>query len=374
MAKWHIITGEYPPQAGGVSHYTHQVVQALARNGEEVNVWVPRSKDQTRTSADPALAIHELESHFRIRDLRRMSKHMKDSDANTRVLIQYVPQAFGFKSLNIFFCLWVAAQSRMSPWIMFHEVAYPISISQPAKHNLLGIVHRLMAVILKNSAKRILISTSAWEPLIGPRCEWLPVPSTIAPDTEEAETSSIRRHYGKSGLLMGHFGTFNERITALLDGAIPLVLEQSALTNVLLMGSGSKEYAARLTSANPKRSSRIYGTGPLPARSISRHLSACDLLLQPFVDGVTTRRTSVMAGLSHGCAVVSNAGHLTEKFWRSADALALCKAPDPSELAEKSLCLLLDPPARLALGQRGLKLYEAKFALEHTMRSLLQRA
>jgi len=38
---WAIITGEYPPQAGGVSDYTRIVAEALVAAGDEVHVWTP---------------------------------------------------------------------------------------------------------------------------------------------------------------------------------------------------------------------------------------------------------------------------------------------------------------------------------------------
>src|SRR5688572_2254207 len=38
---WTIITGEYPPQSGGVSDYTCMLAHALAQDAEAVDVWCP---------------------------------------------------------------------------------------------------------------------------------------------------------------------------------------------------------------------------------------------------------------------------------------------------------------------------------------------
>src|SRR5262249_40199976 len=38
---WHLITGAYPPQPGGVSDYTHLVASGLAEAGDMVHVWCP---------------------------------------------------------------------------------------------------------------------------------------------------------------------------------------------------------------------------------------------------------------------------------------------------------------------------------------------
>ena len=45
MSVWHIVTSEYPPDVGGVSDYTRQVAEGLARMGDEVHVWCPRAAE-----------------------------------------------------------------------------------------------------------------------------------------------------------------------------------------------------------------------------------------------------------------------------------------------------------------------------------------
>ena len=41
VTRWVILTGEYPPQSGGVSDYTRLVVEGLAAVGDEVAVYAP---------------------------------------------------------------------------------------------------------------------------------------------------------------------------------------------------------------------------------------------------------------------------------------------------------------------------------------------
>ena len=38
---------------------------------------------------------------------------------------------------------------------------------------------------------------------------------------------------------------------------------------------------------------------------VSADLNACDLLLMPYLDGASTRRGTLMAGLAQGCALVT---------------------------------------------------------------------
>jgi hypothetical protein len=39
---WRLVTGEYPPQHGGVGDYSAQLAAGLAREGHEVHVWCTR--------------------------------------------------------------------------------------------------------------------------------------------------------------------------------------------------------------------------------------------------------------------------------------------------------------------------------------------
>jgi glycosyltransferase involved in cell wall biosynthesis len=52
----------------------------------------------------------------------------------------------------------------------------------------------------------------------------------------------------------------------------------------------------------------------LPAADVAGCLAASDLYLSPFVDGVSTRRTTLMAALQHRLAVVGTRGHFTDRI------------------------------------------------------------
>ena len=103
---------------------------------------------------------------------------------------------------------------------------------------------------------------------------------------------------------------------------------------------------------------------------VAAHLRACDLLLQPYADGVSSRRTSVIAGLANRVPVVTNLGALSEPLWASAGA-AVVPGPDPAALAAAAAAVLVLPPeSRLALAARGAELNRTEFAVERTIARL----
>jgi hypothetical protein len=90
-------------------------------------------------------------------------------------------------------------------------------------------------------------------------------------------------------------------------------------------------------------------------------------LVQPYPDGVTTRRTSMMTALTTSVPVLTTTGPLTEPVWVQSSAVALAPAGDVPALVDAAAALAGDPEARAALGARGRDLYDERFALHVTI-------
>jgi hypothetical protein len=85
-------------------------------------------------------------------------------------------------------------------------------------------------------------------------------------------------------------------------------------------------------------------------------------MVQPYPDGITARRTSAMATLAQGCAVVSTRGRLTEPLWDRLDAAELVAVADVATFVATTEALLVDPARRHALGTRARAAYQATFS------------
>ena len=139
----------------------------------------------------------------------------------------------------------------------------------------------------------------------------------------------------------------------MLQGALTQVLNGDPGIAAVCVGSGSDEFVRSLSGTMPTIRERIHGTGRVSASDAALTLSACDLLLQPFPDGVTTRRTSIMAeprqrarGRDHD---------------RSPDRARVGRRPGPSRLPTRDTdafvaaarTLLAKDDDRAALAARG---------------------
>jgi len=169
--------------------------------------------------------------------------------------------------------------------------------------------------------------------------------------------------------VVGHYGTYGEMITELLAPSLERLLESRPDVRVVLLGLGGREFRDRWMARRPELASRVFATGVLDEHELSLHIQACDVLLQPYPDGVSARRSTAVSLLAHGAATVTTLGHLSEGLWAESgavDAVAL----DPAALAGAVRRLLDNPAKREARARAAVELYERVFDMRHTTRAL----
>ncbi len=371
-----MITGEYPPQTGGVSDYSRLVARELVACGDTVDVYAPEHRGSDPD--DEGVTIHRLPGHFGPRALAELS-HLLGGRAGDRLLIQYVPHAFGFKAMNLPLCLWLYAHTRINggATVIFHEVRLGFQRGDPMRHRLLDAVTSMMARLVARSAAQIFVATPVWEPRVrryvseSQAVTWLPVPSNIEVAGDRAQIAAARRLYVSTcGPVIGHFSTYPPAIAAMLRMIIPRILADNPSSTMILTGGHSDTFRESLVHENPEMAARLVATGPLPAIELSLAIGACDLMIQPYPDGVTTRRGSMMAVLAHGRAAVTTQGLLTEPLWRQSGAVALAPVGDSEAYASAVHELIGDKDRRREYEIAAKALYDDRFDLRHTITAL----
>jgi glycosyltransferase involved in cell wall biosynthesis len=374
--RWAILTGEYPPTRGGVSDYTRLVAESLAAAGDEVHVWAPGGFGSPPAST--GVTVHWLSDNYGLGSLRRVDSDLRRMGSPVRMLVQYVPHAFGWKAMNLPFCLWLCKRWRRHFEVMFHEVCFPVVPGQPWKHKLLGHMTRRMAAMVHRTAERSWVSIPAWAELLrrlvpgDNPIEWLPVPSTLPTQAEPAQIAKIRERIAAEPRtrVVGHFGTFAAPIAELLADTLPRLLHADCRCRALLVGLHSQAFRDRILRQHGGLDERIFATGPLPPEDAANWLTASDILLQPYVDGVSSRRTSAMAGLALGLPIVTTEGFLSEPVWREGDAVVLAPAGDKDALFASSAMLLRQENTRKRLRDAARSFYYRHFSVERVIRSL----
>lgn len=373
--RWHIVTPELPPDCGGVGDYTAQIAEALARSGDRVSLYCP--PPQARWTSLEDLEVVTLGDRFGMRTMRELSTRIK-RDGDSRLLVQYVPAVFGRRGTNLAFCRWLLSRRHagIDVGVMFHEPY--LYLRWRPDHIVTAFTQRAMAAILLDAASRLYFSTDTWRrylarfrPAAVQDAVTLPIPSAIpCVDSVHAVNATRSASIGNAKYLVGHFGSYGSHIIPILGRALKDLLSSDGRVSALCTGSGSDRFVKRFGSEHPSLRNRLSAVGRASAHDISVQLQACDVLLQPYPDGVTTRRTSVMAGLANGRAVVTSDGKLTEDVWRTTQCVALTPAGDSSALAQATRELLDDAAGREALQCRASSTYASCFALRHTIDAL----
>lgn len=371
---WHIISPEYPPQLGGVGDYVYLLAQVLADSGDDVQVWC--SEPAGPALSHPGVEVHPVLGRLNPGDLRRTGRALNRFPKPRYILLQWVPHAYGWRSMNLPFCIWMWIRSRLfgdDLGIMVHEPFLGFG-EGTWRQNAAALVHRLMTIVLLNAARRIWISTPRWEQAWKPYAlgrripfAWLPLPSNVPVAEDGAAVAALRARYAPAGeRIIGHFGTFGYPITPMLESIIPLLFDSSERAVMVFIGPHGAEFRDRILRDHPQYEGRMHVTGPIPATDprLSAQLAACDLMIQPYPDGVSSRRTSVLAPLAHGVPIVTTSGPSTESLWRESEAVALAPAHDPEAFAAQARVLLSDDSARRRVMQAARSLYQKNFAIE----------
>jgi glycosyltransferase involved in cell wall biosynthesis len=372
----HIITGEFPPNPGGVSDYTAVVARALADAGEDVHVWTGGC--EPAAPAGDRVTVHRSLGTFDRRSLADAGVALDTFPAPRRLLVQWVPHAYGRSSMNLAFCLWVWRRVRGHGDVLDVMVHEPfLRFGFGLKQTVAAAVHRVMVSVLMRAASRIYVGTTTWEPLCRPYAKrvaftWTPVPSGIA-RTAGAEAAGVVRAalaVGPETTLIGSFGRvgseqhggFVQSLLALERDRRPAVL--------LLIGAGGDDTRTSIISENPRLAARVHATGAVPPGEVSRYLRACDLVLQPYHDGICGRRSGAMAALSHGCAMITTDGDFTEPIWRESGAVRLVPAGNIDRLAAAVVAVAGDAEERTRLSERATALYDRWFDVRHTVAAI----
>jgi glycosyltransferase involved in cell wall biosynthesis len=196
----------------------------------------------------------------------------------------------------------------------------------------------------------------------------LPVGSNVPCVRISRATARARLGIQEDTRVLGLFGTAHDsRLLDRVKGAVETAHPPGGHLLVLYMGPHSEAIRRQLGSVP------LLAEGPLPADEVSRRFAALDVYLAPFVDGVSTRRTTLMTGLQHGVATVGTQGVNTDTMIRKEDGRALLLADvDAAEHFNHHVRrLLADAALRERLGQEARRFYHREFAWDRLAARLL---
>jgi glycosyltransferase involved in cell wall biosynthesis len=179
------------------------------------------------------------------------------------------------------------------------------------------------------------------------------------------ERSAIRSELGfEDALVVATLSTGHpSHLTAYVEVSLARLADEGIEVVFLQLGAGSPDVVV-------PDGLRVVRPGPLPAARLGALLASADLMLTPFVDGVSTRRGSFIAGLCEAVAVVGTQGGLTDSMLRGR-GLELVAVGDAARFAGQVVAVATDLDRRAPAASHGRVLFEAELTWEAIVARLL---
>jgi glycosyltransferase involved in cell wall biosynthesis len=282
---------------------------------------------------------------------------LADGPLQARILLQYNPFAYGHSGIAPRLLVQARRLRRTARWkpaLMVHEAWVGMT---DWRTTATGLWQRGQLRDLLHQCGPVFTSTEALAKRLGGGTIHLPVGANIMPEPLSPARTTDRREHGER-FTVALFGRDHpDRALDYAEAAIVALAAAHGPNSIVVLNLGA---GARPVAVPPGVELRTPNT--LESETLSEHLSSADLVLLPFVDGLSTRRTTMMAALAHGRAVLGLRSPQTDAILvRTPSAIALSELGDRSGFARSAVALSLDGDRLDELGHAGRRLYESEF-------------
>jgi glycosyltransferase involved in cell wall biosynthesis len=319
-----LLSAAFPPDFDGIGDYTYWLASALAQNQVETSVWT--STGRRRIACD-GVEVNPFFDPEKPRSIKQFPALLARKSRLDWLVVQYNP--FGFGRWG--YCPWLidalrrlkkSRQARVA--VMFHETQVP---DRPFKLWVMRQWQNRQLRALAKLADAIFVSTTRWiaeikEVFPQADCHHLPVGSNLPTSKLSVEAAREVLKIPPDTLVIGMFGSSHpSRMTDWMSAAVHGAASVQEKLLVLYVGKDGKSFR-EVCAGFP-----FMDEGPLPAEGAADRMRAMDLLISPFIDGISTRRGSAIAGFQHGVAVASTWANHTDALLRESAPENLILAP-----------------------------------------------
>lgn len=350
---------------GGVGAYTSEVGAALCARGWQVSVLTSRAAQSATASGgidSSTGTVYPVMQHWGW-NLWREGVQWASKIGATWLHVQYQTAAFQMHPSINFAPAWWRRQGLRVAWT-YHDLLVPYLFPKAGT--------RLRRWVTERPAHNcdLTITTNAGDQLqlapVARRLAYIPIGSNIHSRVltpEERQARRTQRGYVDEDLVVGYFGFLNRSKGGLdLVETVARLLPDLPTIHLLMIGeqvgaSDPSNYAylqeVKAAIHDHGLEERVAWTGHLPDAEVSADLAACDLLLMPYVDGASLRRGTLMAGLAHGCAIITTTPNAPIPELVEGRDLLYVPSGDIDAAAAAVLRLMRDPALMATLRQNA---------------------
>lgn len=342
-----LISGEYPPQQGGVGAYTRILGRALANAGHDVFVLAGSSAQED----DPRLTLDRV-SAWKL-NAGRLAERWAAHRRLEVVDLQYQTAAYGMSPWIHF----LPGRVKSAPVVVtFHDLRYPYLFPKA------GPLRPWIVRHLATTADGVITTNPEdfAQLRVLPHAAMIPIGSNIQVEDAPADPVAMRVRFAiePNQPLIVYFGLINrgKGLDSLVD-ALNTLRASGTAAHLLIVGSaGSSDPTNRAYEADLRARVAANGldeavtfTGFLPESDVDALLRAADVVALPFLDGASLRRGSLMAALRAGCAILTTIPAVPTPGFSDGESMWLVTPGGVPALADALQHMLGDPALRAKL-------------------------
>lgn len=349
-----LVCPSYQPQdrVCGVGDYTRCLAEELARQGDQITVLTSRLY---RGNGSGAVVVKPVLDDAGEATVRRVFA------AADVINLQYTPELYRGRLRSALVPM-LGRFSRPHPptLVTFHTLLDGSLRSRLAVLWLLVAAHRSISTNeeITGMIRRRL-------PFLAGRVTEVPIGSNIPVAVSVAQDPTAARAaftLPAGAQILVHFGlVYRGKGLETLFEALAQLRSRHPRAHLVIVGDTRDEDAAyrhRLGALVDELGlgDAVHWAGWRSPEEVSQILHAADIYVVPYDDGVSIRRGSLMAGLSHGCCVVSTVSRVSSAYLRDGDNVSLVPPRNTGALANRLDSLLRDPGcvARIGGAAKGL--------------------
>lgn len=329
MPKVTFVAGEYPPMQGGIADHTAYLAAHLRPIDITPSVLIA-SRWQNTPGDPPTLPI-DCVPDWGWRSWPAVTRYLR-THAPDLLHIQYQAAAFELKGWINWLPWYLKRRGYRTPVVTtFHDLRVPYLFPKAGPlrwQAILALGQHSDAIICTNREDLFTLRETlnleqyptAFDPtaITYPHLAMIPLGSNVEPQPPPAFDRSAWRHrysLEPDALLLAYFGFLNEsKGGEELITAVGHLRTQGVRAHLLLIGGDighadptNRAYAARVQRLIDRHNLMpyVHRTGYTNPAEVSANLLAADAIVMPYRDGVSFRRTTLIAALRHGCPVVS---------------------------------------------------------------------
>jgi glycosyltransferase involved in cell wall biosynthesis len=369
--KLALVSGEFPPQQGGVGDYTREMARELSRRDVEVCVVTSESEREAKIAvANEEQYALNFTNFRRWRSLGTVDELTRDCDI---IHIQYQAAAYGMMPpIHLLPRYLRPRQAKRKVVVTYHDLRVPYLFPKA------GSLRQRAVFYLGNSADGIVVTNQEDRLALSrnlkhtSRVELIPIGSNIEAGVLRSDhRAEMRKSLGVADgeTLLCYFGFLNaSKGGETLMRVLAVLMRTGYAVQLLMLGgeTGASDptnaaYAQKVKALSVELgvSERVIWAGYRPSAEVTALWQASDIALLPYEDGVSLRRGTLMAALAHSMPIVSTKPRVPIEQLCDGENIALAVAGDVEGLARTVSTLIEAPERRQQMAQAAGKLATA---------------